>query len=478
MHPTGQQLSTHESAPQTFDVPVAPAFFSGLVLGVMVVGAVFTLHGRHREHLQTAGRTLSQRRGLNLSGTGTADAMPQAQPGPARQVAGEESFPQAEQAGNAVAPISQATEMMPRPAGRALEPAIQPLVAATAPYEHRKQTLWQAMRRDAPWLLQLLERTPVLIWGPQQSGKSTLSKVIAMIRKLFLGHKIVVSDPQASRNIWPGCFTVVGDDRNFREVGLALQRYYGRIANQQPVPTTSLWDEFTSYEGWVPETFKGYAEGFVKSVLAESQAGNEFPILLSHGRTSGYLGGSKGTKETRAKGLVEIEAIPAYTETGRAYGSGRYTLDVLSPGPDEPRTMEVHLPNWLRGEALMQMFPELETKECDFTPTDLNNPQAYQRFVDEANPEDIDQLIAEQRRHQDNGLPTELATILDYALGKDWLQPSDISANRQEFRKVPSAVIQAYFRELFTLSLGEISEVGGTLLFRAFKTASDDGETP
>lgn len=459
-------------------IPVAPAFMSGIVIGVACAGAIWSTHARHKKQQGQRGQQIKHKHGLNLDISDPVDTEtpePPLQPQSRLSAGASAPMPELESQAQGLASAQGAVGLAAETSQA--KPPLKSLMAADRPFEERKQALWHQTRLQAPWLLQLLERTPILIWGPQQSGKSSLSKIIAVARKLFLGHKIEVADPQASRNIWPGCFRVYGHDRNFHDVGLRLQAYYQRIARQQPVPTTSLWDEFTSYGEWVPEGFTDYANGFLKSVLAESQAGNEFPILLSHGRTSGYLGGSKGTKESRDKGLVEIEAIPAHTETGRTYASGTYKLDALEPMETGQKSVVVELPPWLRFEALIQMFPELETMEQVYEEPDLDNDQAYQRFISEASDAEIDELIRRQRQNDNQHLPEELATILDYSMEHDWIKPSDISGNRQGFRKVPSVVIQAYFRELVGLGLGEVLEEGNTLKFRAFKTDSGGDKT-
>jgi hypothetical protein len=358
-------------------LPLGAALVSGSLLGGLLVTAIWAQAHRQFLRLQQPALSVTVPRRLNLEHASESEPMlTRVSP----LLSGQ--------------PNAETTDYsLAAPTAVVLKPV---LVSSSAPFEQRKQQLWQRLRAETAWLLQLIERTPLLIWGPQRSGKSTLAKVIAILRKLFVGHAIEVADPQAHRNRWPGCFVVYGSNRNYAAIGDRLMAYYARIAQQQASPTTSIWDEFTSYEGWVDGDYKPYACGFVKSVLSESQAANEFAILLAHGRTQGYLGGSKGTKEAREKGLVEIEAIPEFTDTGRAYPSGRYILanfhkDEMNRVQDYP----VLLPDWLQIETLLKGFPELDFSEASSSKDpDPNNPQAWQRFVDEASPDQINNLIA------------------------------------------------------------------------------------
>ncbi|MEA5468622.1 hypothetical protein [Spirulina sp. 06S082] len=48
----------------------------------------------------------------------------------------------------------------------------------------RLQALWDFLLTQHPWLIQLLEATPVIIWGEQRSGKSTLADCVAFFGAL------------------------------------------------------------------------------------------------------------------------------------------------------------------------------------------------------------------------------------------------------------------------------------------------------
>ena len=456
---TGQASYQYQLPP----LPLGGAVVAGGLVGVVLVAAIWAkAQTDMNQRKQQAEWAKKRSKGLNLDHAGAiANIGARTDRGVSPPLHSELSGTYSNQAPGAVA-----------------VQALAPVAAmADTPFELRKERFWGRLKAEAPWLLQLIERTPLLIWGPQQAGKSSLAKLIAILRKLFVGHSIEVADPQAHRNLWPGCFVVYGSNRDYAAIGNRLVAYYQRIARQQSTPTTSIWDEFTSYESWVDGDFKPYAEGFVKSVLSESQAANEFAILLAHGRTQGYLGGSKGTKEAREKGLVEIEAIPERTDTGKAYPSGRYVIanfrkDEMSRVQDEP----VCLAAWLRVETLLELFPELDIHEVDSRQEpDLKDAQAWQRFVDEASPEQIDNLIAKNRNNKDSKLTDELQRIVNFSAGKDWLTPGDIKAGVRSLRTVPGEIIQAWFIELEKLGLGETKIEYGTRKFRHKTISADNG---
>lgn len=459
MQTTGQAIQTYELPP----LPLGVAVASGGLLGALLVAVIWAKALQVRaNHRPQASRQSGALKRLNLSLSEEIK-----NPVPFESVHWP-AVPPAAGEGDLNAQVTSGSVVL-KPTGA---------IAITGSLEQRKHQLWQRLRAEAPWLLQLIERTPLLIWGPQRSGKSTLAKVIAILRTLFVGHAIEVADPQAQRNRWPGCFVVHGAHRNYAAIGDRLIAYYARIARQQTTPTTSIWDEFTSYEGWVDGEYKPYAAGFVKSVLSESQAANEFAILLAHGRTQGYLGGSKGTKEAREKGLVEIEAIPAFTDTGKAYPSGRYIIanfrqDEMNRLQDKPVT----LPVWLSGEALLTALPELDRQETAASEEpDPDNLQAWQRFIDEASPEQIDKLIARHRTGKPRQIPEEWQAILTFAAGRDWVSPSEIQAGVRTLRKVPAEVLQAWFYDLENHGLGVTKVENGTCKFCRLPDGPDSHE--
>lgn len=225
-------------------------------------------------------------------------------------------------------------------------------------FEGRKQQLWQLIQRDAEWLGKLLKRKPLLVVGPQGSGKTTFVKFLALLRSLFLGHEIKVSDPHAHNNDWLESWEIVGGNYDYKAIDQALKGYFDRLKSSH-TPTTSIWDECTNYaENCQSEC----AEKFLKSVLADSRKSHEFPILLSHGETLSNLGGGKGgANKMKQEGLTTLKLLRKSDEMGedrpafKGYLSG---LDYAEDG--QPISYSVELNSeWMNPDYLLALFPEL-----------------------------------------------------------------------------------------------------------------------
>ncbi|NJO71959.1 MAG: hypothetical protein HC825_10370 [Oscillatoriales cyanobacterium RM1_1_9] len=113
--------------------------------------------------------------------------------------------------------------------------------------DSRVRRLWDQL--NAPgceWLLQLLLTKPLLIWGEQCSGKTSFAGFLALLRIIFFGHRVSVSDPHSHQNTWPGPFEVYGGEYNYNQINSRLVAYYQRLKTGS-VPHTSIWDEVTQY---------------------------------------------------------------------------------------------------------------------------------------------------------------------------------------------------------------------------------------
>ena len=233
-----------------------------------------------------------------------------------------------------------------------------PVQATDNSFQGRKQQLWELIQSEAPWLGKLLKRKPLLIVGPQGSGKTTFVKFLAMLRSLLLGHQIKVSDPHAHNNDWFETWEVVGSQYDYKAIDKALKDYFNRLKHSK-IPTTSIWDEVTNY---ADNCKSDEAERFLKSVLADCRKSDEFPILLSHGETLGSLGGGKGgASKMKTEGLTTLKLLRKSDSMGvdtpafKGYLSG---LDYADDG--KPISDSVALnPSWMNPDYLLNLFPEL-----------------------------------------------------------------------------------------------------------------------
>ena len=278
---------------------------------------------------------------------------------------------------------------VPLPVSHTQEPIKQlPVQATDTSFQGRKQQLWELIQSDAPWLGKLLKRKPLLVVGPQGSGKTTFVKFLAMLRSLLLGHQIKVSDPHAHNNDWFETWEVVGSQYDYKGIDEALKNYFQRLKSSN-VAVTSVWDEVTNY---ADNCKSEHSEKFLKSVLADCRKSDEFPILLSHGETLGSLGGGKGgASKMKTEGLTTLKLLRESDSMGvdkpafKGYLSG---LDYAEDGKPISYSVELNS-SWMNPEYLLNLFPELLTKtdtknepiKSNFSPTNtsdkinLNKPE-------------------------------------------------------------------------------------------------------
>ena len=280
-------------------------------------------------------------------------------------------------------PLPVASIPIPIPVSHTQEPIKQlPLQATDNSFEGRKQQLWELIQSDAPWLGKLLKRKPLLVVGPQGSGKTTFVKFLAMLRSLLLGHQIKVSDPHAHNNDWFDSWEVVGSQYDYKEIDRALKDYFQRLKSSN-VAVTSVWDEVTNY---ADNCRSDESERFLKSVLADCRKSDEFPILLSHGETLGSLGGGKGgASKMKTEGLTTLKLLRKSDSMGvdtpafRGYLSG---LDYAEDGKPISYSVELNS-SWMNPEYLLNLFPELLTK------TDTKNEPIKSNFSPTNTPDEI-----------------------------------------------------------------------------------------
>ncbi|NJO71172.1 MAG: hypothetical protein HC825_04630 [Oscillatoriales cyanobacterium RM1_1_9] len=224
--------------------------------------------------------------------------------------------------------------------------------------DFRVKELWE--RLNAPgceWLMQLLLSKPLLIWGEQCSGKTSFASFLGLLRAIFFGHTVSVSDPHAHQNSWPDLFEIYGAEYNYNAINSRLVAYYQRLKDSN-LAHTSIWDEVTQYQESCDRDLAGR---FLKSILSDVRKPPEFPILLSHGNTLSTLGGGKGgIKKMQSRGLVEVNLRAKRDRLGNLRPALRGVitgLDIDERG--EPTKQPVALESWMQPKYLLELFPEL-----------------------------------------------------------------------------------------------------------------------
>ena len=318
-------------------------------------------------------------------------------------------------------------------------------------FEGRKQQLWDLIQSESPWLGKLLKRKPLLIVGPQGSGKTTFVKFLALLRSLLLGHQIKVSDPHAHNNSWFDSWEVVGSGYDYKGIDAALKNYFKRLKSSK-VAVTSIWDEVTNY---ADNCQSDESERFLKSVLADCRKSEEFPILLSHGETLGSLGGGKGgASKMKTEGLTTLKLLRKSDSMGvdkpafRGYLSG---LDYADDGKPISYSVELN-PDWMNPEYLLNFFPELITK------TDTKNETININFA----PTNTSDKIDLSKPEISTSLDDLEDSILAFCIEKGTATVREIQT-RFKTLKIKAETIKFIFKGLEHKGLGKVTtkKVGG-----------------
>ena len=133
---------------------------------------------------------------------------------------------------------------------------IIPIDAAKGANDSRLEELWMLLNQpETKWVLCLLEPPALLVKGGQGAFKTTFVGFLILLRKLYCGHSLEVSDPHAHQNEdkWFAC-RLVGHKQNYAAIAAQLSNYYKRLKtrNLNSPPITSVWDEYTNYATRVP----------------------------------------------------------------------------------------------------------------------------------------------------------------------------------------------------------------------------------
>jgi hypothetical protein len=351
-------------------------------------------------------------------------------------------------------------------------------------FEQRRAQLYNYLSNSpGAWLLQLLEATPILIWGEQRSGKTELAQIIALLRKIFFFHCVEINDPHAHINSWLPCFPVFGGEFDYDAIDSRLIAYQKRLKTgiEEKKPITTIWDEFTQYaENCTCQKTQQF--DFIKSIAAESQKKEEYPILISHGRTSTAKGGTTGTSEMFENGFIQIHLLAQRSPTGRAMPSGKGFLKGLSKDANgRPQQIAVSLPPWLRAISLYRYFPEIHpiararASEPPLPSPNLRtppqqpqiNPPPYpagERPAGERSPtlaQHLDNLM------ETNPLAPHLAAILEYAKRQGGMvKARDLQrASLAVLSNFDAQRIRLCFRELEALGKGRCEGEEASLSF-------------
>jgi hypothetical protein len=223
---------------------------------------------------------------------------------------------------------------------------------------HDRDSLLARLKTDCPALVNLLKAPPIRLVGVQRSGKTTLAKIIALLRLVILpDHQVIASTPHAeSENSYPDVFTVVGvkdGKRDFAATNRQWAAMHNRIfTNTRSPGNTTIWDEFGLLDAAIdPDDILSV----VKTTLREATKHGEYPMFIVHGETLNFLPGVTGIREPFLKSTMRVEAIGAMVEgdDGIPYvqPTGRFTVTNM-----DGTSSNGILPNWLTEAFLLTLL--------------------------------------------------------------------------------------------------------------------------
>lgn len=252
-----------------------------------------------------------------------------------------------------------------RPATQQSNTAVQQVKTPSVPlheqtFEQRKEYLWKLLSdAEYAWLLRCIKAAPILVWGAQGSGKTTIVIFLCLLRKLYADMTVEVNDPHAHLNNWPeDLFQVYGHRVGYAAIGRRLAAYYGRVTKLENHPHTSVWDEFTQYQERIANS--ELTVPFVKSTLSDARKAKEYPILVAHGNTQGAMGGSSGTHQMKEEGMISVHLFAKRDEMGEPRPAFKGVVKGLELNDyGVPKETPIKTDTWMTQEFLLDLFPEL-----------------------------------------------------------------------------------------------------------------------
>jgi hypothetical protein len=331
-----------------------------------------------------------------------------------------------------------------------------------------RDELIEALERECPALLDLVESHPLRVVGVQRSGKTTLVKILTLLRMVLIpGHKVIAATPHYEPgNEYPDVFHVVGLTPNRKRDYPGVQREWNALASRiyESVKgnTTTVWDEFGVYGDILSEE---ELSSVLTSCLRESKKFGEYPIFVVHGETKMFIPGSNGLVGNFLHSTVRVEAIGEKVKGTNGLNTIRPTGKFKVRDLDKTQSSG-KIPNWLTEKFLLELVG--------------NNPLAPRpqpSFVNVKEPTEETPALTDNVPVSDlkvsDSLIDPLKTIWLYAKEKnDWVTSKEIYQKSYACLKRKGVKeIRQYLGLLADTGYGEIDEEGksdSAVAFRAY----------
>jgi hypothetical protein len=248
----------------------------------------------------------------------------------------------------------------PAPQPVAIEPA--PVTGGLSPGD--RTALIEQIERECPPLIQLIKSHPIRAVGVQRSGKTTLVKIICLLRMLLLeGHSVVAATPHLEQgNSYPSAFRVAGltpqGQRDYDGIRAAWCEMADAVYQMRPANRTYIWDEFGDYNSVFPIPEKGEPDPLkdvLTSCIRETMKFGIYPIFIAHGETAAFLPGSPGLVRPFLASTVRVETVGESVRGDDGLPmirpTGKFRVTFL-----DGTTSEGQLPAWLTEDYLLGLL--------------------------------------------------------------------------------------------------------------------------
>ncbi|MFM7447328.1 MAG: hypothetical protein ACKO24_01865, partial [Leptolyngbyaceae cyanobacterium] len=263
------------------------------------------------------------------------------------------------------------------------ESSVPALPASVPPHTSGNDHLIERLLLECPELLKLVKAPPIRCVGAQRTGKTTLAKILGLLRLLLLpGHQVIAVAPHVEAvNSYPSQFKRVGitaNQRDYPAIAAEWQDLAEQIYRCEVLSRTHIWDEFGTYGDVMSE--EQLTNGLT-STLREATKHGSHPIFILHGETLAFMPGGKGLSSVILRGTVRVEAIcESMPPFGEMRPTGKFTVQWLDGSNSEGQ-----IPAWLTEKFLLDL---LAGKAEVPAPTDTpNNPQPEPEPITKLQPE-------------------------------------------------------------------------------------------
>ncbi len=355
----------------------------------------------------------------------------------------------------AVAAVGPTTKLAAIPTAAVTIPPVETAPPETYPMAARevskddRAALIARLNQDCPALVKLIKSHPIRLTGTQRSGKSTIAKILGLLRMVLLpGHGVIAATPHYEpANPYPKVFTVAGVTPQGKRDYPAIERqWFGmadRVESCQQSNVSYVWDEFGLFDQAIADTDddKDKIKRVLTSCLRETMKFGIYPMFIVHGETAAFLPGSKGLVTVFLNSTVRVEAIGEQVQDEMGLPTlrptGRFNVTYLDGTKDEGK-----IPEWLTEDYLLGLIG-------DQKPPKLAEPERFERKQEVKTPlPRKSKILVPTRRDTSAARIEELRSELERLETYHGLAPLEPDRSGAPFRPITKAENAERIREV------------------------------